>query len=733
MRRLLVPLLFCASAVTGYAEEPVADDLLTAPAVGFENYLVRWWGAPGSEWTRPIYRIARFDTGQFRLHYGIVPGRELSNYSLPYWPIRSFLSIESFPAEITQTPSLSYLGEAGRITTGFVPRSGVELAAYGNTLAVRIRNRSLATPEDTTLPADEPDEKAGALSLSQVFLLEKDATQIPVTAVLENTGSGVLADAAAVLVYEQSFSWGEFAVKRDGSWEPVEAPAAGEAEAFYAYSTGMDRAYTFFADRGSTLSYELASEFNQWRVQIASQAVDLAPGETQTFAHTVAVAAPGPGKPPARALPPLEFTRFQPSSFKTAPVDRPSRVAILDQLVALNSPKARGLNPSSVYPQVLDDLETLRHWGGNMAITHLQVPEHTEAIVQKGHSLGMEVFVSGSGSYKDGPPSFESYYAVSHPEDAIPDGHGQDEDHYYWSHIEPARDFASDFGKPMARAAHHERITYWARCFADKWQGVRRLIQPHAPDSDIWFYAPFPSVPYVDPIDSYAPFLRELVEQLGPGFTVFPFYYGIEYNQAEYMARAWKEAGAERAIFLPMRDFMTRPSQFIRAISAARRGGADGACGFHIAIGKAAPEDQWQWRAILLGAWANFPTADLDAISAIENPADLVEKLATPGLGIRLESEDEADGERLKALAADLPTAHIVSDTQTPGDLTIRVTGHSLLTMAALQLEDRAVLELDGDLLILSGPDAAVRDRAWALLQRFAEVARDEYTARRHD
>src|SRR3972149_5463785 len=84
-----------------------------------------------------------------------------------------------------------------------------------------------------------------------------------------------------------------------------------------------------------------------------------------------------------------------------------------------------------------------------------------------------------------------------------------------------------------------------------------------------------PGIAHIDPLDYYDVFFRKIAE-LGKPLTVFPFYYGVEYNQPEYMVRRWKDAGVHRVVFLPMRGFLTRPSQFIRAITAARRGQADG-------------------------------------------------------------------------------------------------------------------------------------------------------------
>ena len=101
-------------------------------------------------------------------------------------------------------------------------------------------------------------------------------------------------------------------------------------------------------------------------------------------------------------------------------------------------------------------------------------------------------------------------------------------------------------------------------------------VRKHAPSGGVWFYAPSPGMANVDPLDYYDIFFREIAG-LGEPLTVFPFYYGIDYTQAEYMMRRWKDAGVHRAVFLPMRGFMSKPSQFVRAIHrrAPRTSGRD--------------------------------------------------------------------------------------------------------------------------------------------------------------
>lgn len=714
--------------------EPIRDDLLTTPGVAYETYLVRWWGAPGSEMTRPIYRIARFDTDAFELHYGIVPGRALSNYTMPYWPVRSFLSFVDGPAELAQELRFAFRAGTETRNEGFVPRSGVELAPSEGALALRIRNRSIGFPEDITVENAAENVESNPLSLEQLLVLRKNADAVPVRCTVTNTGGAEIEQLSVSVTFAQSFSWGRFGVSDGGAYATVSAPVEGEARTFYAFSEGMKRGYEFIAAEGARLQYALEPEMNAWRVTISYENKMLSPAAAQQFDYALRVLkavpdAAGAFPPPADTTE-LVFTRVQPSSFKTAPVQPERRVSIRDMVANVEQPKVRGLNLNATFPQAFDDLETLRDWGCNLVIANLGGPDTTAQFIERGHALGMEMLLAGRGSYHDGPPSFDAYYEAPRTAEQLPDAHGQDEDHYYWAEIPPALDFEERFGKPMALATQEAKVAYWADCFAEKWRGVQTTLKPHAPDAGVWFYAPFPGVAHVDPIDSYGTFLSVISHGLGDALTVFPFYYGIEYNQCEYMMRRWKDAGARRAVFLPMRAFMTKPSQFLRAITAARRGGADGACGFAFGVSSATPENQWQWKAVMLGALANFPTPDMDAISLMEEPAELVEALGEGGLVLRVVSEAEG----FDAQAALAPVFEALPDARQPAEasetarVTIVVTAKPELAPEAEELwnAQKGFVQFDGATVRISGADATALSSACGLLSRFADIARDE-------
>lgn len=740
MKTAMVTVLAMVVAASSAAAEAIAVDALTVPGVAYETYLVRWWGAPGSELGRPIYRMARFDTDAVQVHYGIVPGRDLADYTMPYWPIRSFLSVVDPPAELAQQISLSYRNAAGGHSVGFTPRSGVELAVKDNGLLVKFRNRSLATPEDVTAAQDAAYQETNPLALEQVLVLRKDSRNVPVQCTLTNVGDADLSEVTVVFIFEQSFCWTRFGAAPEDAYATLRAPASGAAQAFYAWSEGMERGYAIAAGAGTQLTYELLPDMNRWRAQLCCPIGGFKAGAEKVFGFELRALPTVPKRVErpmaARELSELSFVRLQPATFRTAPVVPEDRVALAGVIENLDRPKVRGMNLRAGLPQALEDLETLKDWGCNLVITGLGNFEHTAELIARGHALGLEMLLAGRGAYREGPPDFDAYYASPRTPEQLPDAHGQDEDHYYWDSIAPERTFKTGTGKPMPQATHDEMVAYWARCFADKWRGVREDVRRYAPGAGIWFYAPFPGVAHVDPIDRYRGFMHTLSQELGEDWTVFPFYYGIEYNQVEYMMARWKEAGATRAVFLPMRDFMTLPSQFIRAITAARRGGADGACGFSFSVGDAPPDKQWQWKAVMLAACANFPTPNLDAYCLIEEPAELVESLAKPDVVLRAVSETEGLDPQacLATLHETLPHAKPSASQPTDNALTILLTDKPSEKTntglppvpSVLWTTHKGIVQMSGTTVRLAGADTMALQNACKLLLRFAKVARDE-------
>ena len=686
-------------------------------------YRARWWGAPGSKHGRPIYQVARIDNGCLALRHAIVEGRPLDCYRMPYWSIRSFVSVVNGPAELPCRGHARWALGGKAAAAGFVVREGFDLASTANADVLRITNRGAKAP----------------LRLEQWHVVAKGDPAVQVLVRATNTSGQPMRDVQFQVIYDHDFNWSRLATSDGGAYKPLKAPTEGTASAFLAFSAGMRRGYELIAGDDCRLWCKLDVKLNAWRVALSRSVKEMAPGASATFRYAVRTLGRAPRRPHSprllatEALLALQFRTVTPAAFRTAPIKHDGRVMLPQVIASLARPKVRGLNLRAGVRQVFKDLDTLKDWGCTLVITHLGKREHTAKVIEAGHTLGMEMFLSGRGSFLKGAPSFDVLYATPLPPAQQADSHGQDEDHYYWYATKPTRDFAADFGKPMAQATQDEMVRYWSRCFVDKWKGVLADVRKHAPRGGIWFYDPSPCVAHVDPLDHYDTFFREIAT-LGDALTVFPFYYGIEYSQAEYMMRRWKDAGVHRAVFLPMRGFMSKPSQFVRAITAARRGQADGACGFSFAVGDEKPSDAWQWKAVMLASWANFPTPELGAWCFIEEPAELVEALAACDVTVVSHSTDVgAFAARLdELLPGEAKAAATAPEPLPPGRLCIVVGGPPALPKGAWPYDPRkagpgkGVVQMRGRTVSLCGADAAGVANAMKLLARFAELARAE-------
>lgn len=702
-----------------------------------EVYLAHWWGTEGSVMGRPDYRVSRIDNGELQIHYSISPGRMLGDTIMPYWSIKSVFSFLNVPGELAHRPYATFVEAGEEKKLNFIPRSGIELAQWQGIDVLKIRNRSIGCPEDTT--TDTPE--TNPLMIENVFCIGKNRPVIPIAVRVTNTGSKPLARIVVELNYEQNFNWSDFGVAQSDSYQPTVIPADGKARAFFAYSSGMKRGYEFLTGQYCELLYALTPEMNTWKIVVHGESERLAPGESFEFSYALRILKDIPEKPSfpievsRERLHELPYRRIQPKVYKKAPIQTDGRVMLPQVIADLDKPKIRGLNLRDGFPRCLESLDLLQEWGCNLIVTGIGDPDSTAKLIEKGHQLGMEMFMSGHGNYRTGSPDFSSFYSKSIPISQQPDSHGQDEDHYYWHSIKPSLDFEAEFGKPMAEATHDEKVLYWGRCFADKWKNVMADIEPHTTNQKVWYYVPFPSIAFVDPLDSYDLFLPELTS-LGEPLTVFPFYYGIEYNQAEYMVRRWKDAGGPRVVFLPMTDFLVRPSQFFRVITASRRGQADGMCGFNFPVLDEKPEKIWQWKSVLLAAQANFPTPELDAFCFMEEPAELIEKLAVSDITVVSEKVDVTDfvkrlQERLpgkiyyKESAPNQPKPHHL--TIVIGNLeTLQKQNRSIQLPTSHRDQSKGFIQMQGSTADLCGTDSVGIEHALTLFTRFAELARSE-------
>jgi len=287
----------------------------------------------------------------------------------------------------------------------------------------------------------------------------------------------------------------------------------------------------------------------------------------------------------------------------------------------------------------------------------------------------------------------------------------------------------------VSTATQEEKVRYWSRCLINKWRTTLDEIHKYDPKGKIWFYNPTPGPANIDPLDYYDPFMQE-ISLLGDEITVFPFYYGIDYGHVEYMMRKWKNNGVNRAVFLPGGPSYSKPGQFIRAITSARRGGGDGACGFHVPVSEE-PDQEWRWKSVMLASQTNFPTPDLNAFCFIEEPAELVEALAASDVSICSAGQDNGDFiQRLKEL---LPgkVRGIKKLPEKPlqdGKLYIVIGDNEILQRNDWVYDtgqqdtgsDKGVIQMSGNIVSLSGSGTTGIQNAESLFLRFAELAIDE-------
>jgi hypothetical protein len=687
-----------------------------------ETYKVEWWGCPGSIMGRPIYRILDVRNGEYMARFGSLAGRIMGNYVLPYWPITSFLSMVTPPAELAHQSSVVYT-EGGETETLLLRTGDAIQSHYRADDEPDWVRFQVANPDGWTVLKITNDGSKSPLQMEHYALIPEGLPFIGMTSRVVNLDM-LRSNVRGISTYEQFFNWDEFGTGAGDKYAP--AAESGGGDAFYAMSRTMERGFEFLPMDNCTLSFELDVGSNGWRVDLSCPGIDLDAGEESTFSYQIRLLQDTPGSvvEPVEMPDPigLGYSSILPRDIRSTVVEPYSPTSIRDVIDRLDAPKVRGLNLKATYPDSLDDLDILSKWGCNMIIWYLDHPDHVRRMCGKAHSLGMEALLQGSGGFLN-PPSFEPLKGVEFGEGETPDSFGQDEDHYYWHPLKSLDGFRERFGKDPSLATLEEKATHLSSLFADKWRGVLEDARTINDEAGIWFYTPSPIVVNVDPLDKHEAFIGE-VKKLGTDLTVFPFYYGVDYGQVEYMVRSWKRDNPGRVVFLPMRDFMARPSQFIRAITAARRAGADGVCGFSFAVGESDPGQEWQWKSVMLGSWANFPTPELDAICCIEDSAGLLEQLSRSEVLIAGEeklAEDLAsriDGFIPRGVASQSKKSRKAEK----GQLIIEIG-----TEGCENDPSRGLLAMDGRVVRIDGNRRDGIGRAISLFTKFAELVPYEH------
>ena len=732
---------------------------IDSSANAIETYRVSWWYMPISfglsgNWARPMYGVINIDNGELALRHALIEGRPLGDYRLPYWPITSFVSIYSNSAELAHQSSVSFSVNGKKETFPF--RCG-DPKYRGSDDKISIRMKRInegfelaRIKESDVLKVTNKGSKSPIL-MEHHFVVTKGSHDIPVFIKATNNSNQIIKDLVVEVSYAQDFNWSSFGSDNSQNYQQIKAPACGVTNSFFAFSSGMDRGYEFHQIEGAELSYKLNQEFNAWEVRIKNLSTTLEPGESIVFNYNIRII-----KKPIQQtskmniisreeLDILKFAYIKPVEIKSAPVNPDQRVTIQDMIRNLKIPKVRGLH-CIAGSRALDDLEKLKDWGGNLAIAGPHAGgnvDETRKIIKRGHELGIEMLVTGDGYYTTGlPPKFDHLFSTKLKPMEYPDSYGQDEDHSYWYPVKPTLEFETEFGKPMSAATLEEKVCYWSRCFVDKWRKTLSDVRTKDPEGNIWFYMPTPNLANIDPLDYHDLFLRE-VSNLGDDLTVFPFYYGDDYNQIEYMMRRWKNAGAHRVVFLPGAPTFARPSQFIRAVTAARRGGADGACGFAFSLsvydqfGFVSFDHEWRWKSVMLASHANFPTPELNAYSLLEDPAELVEALAVSDVTVF--SGESDTGEFCQKLEMLIPGQVQLMDSfpEKPppsGQLFVIIGDNTNYNhkkwLNDLQIQDagtnKGIIQMTDNIVRVNGSDLIGLQNAEKLFLRFAEMAKIE-------
>ncbi len=671
--------------------------------------------------SRPIYRVADIYNGSAKIRFAAIPGRPLGNYSLPYWPVRSFISCINPPAELPQVITLGTKERQERIYF----RNGSKAHSHSLREDWDGIDFEVARGEDTVALKATNYGSESPILIENFLSLEGDSPRAVFHTRATNKTEETIPGARMATRFCQDFNWSHFGQSSgDYYWELKSG--AGESRSFYAFSSGMKRGFEFLSAKDCQLAYEVEGPGHEWSVELSHTAMDLAPGESIGYRYTISwldrIPESVSNRPGPTSIDPavLNYRRKRPGVYRKPELVEQG-IGIQNMFAEIWVPKARGLNLRYDFPEGLEDLETLAGWGCNLLITDLGEAEQTRTMIRKAHELGMKAYVQGRGNFASGPPHFDELRKGGLKSPEIPDGFGQDEDHYYWSSVDPLFDFKDIFEKKRSAATQEESVRYWSRCFLQKWRMIREEVRDINPEPGVWFYTPTPGIAHVDPLDYYDVFMDE-VGKLGEDLTVFPFYYGVEYDQVQYMIRRWKDHGLPMVVFLPMRDFMTRPGQFFRSITAARRGGADGTCGFSFSVSACDPGQDWQWKSVMLAAQANFPTPEMRALVNIEEPARLVEALAARRLVLDRRFPEKVET-RLDEL---LPNGAEKKDHRVKGGLEVKIKEEDPGTRIPAIDSGKGMIAMKGESVVLSGGSQCALDASYRLLVRYALLAEAE-------
>ena len=221
-RNLFLSIAGFGVVLSGVQSQP---ELRVPGANNIEVFRSLWWGTLTSKRSRPIYRVASIDNRKMEVRHAILPGRELGDYTMPCWPIRSFVSIVNRPAEIAHCSSAEFSLAGESKTIPFVVRTGFELATFGETDVLRVTNKSSDASGQTINGEFSDLQRREPLLMEHSFAITAHNPSVQILARCTNTSSETLTDVVMNVSYRQSFNWSNFGVGEGMSYRTIQGPS----------------------------------------------------------------------------------------------------------------------------------------------------------------------------------------------------------------------------------------------------------------------------------------------------------------------------------------------------------------------------------------------------------------------------------------------------------------------------------------------------------------------------
>ncbi len=196
-----------------------------------ETYRATWWHLPYSngisgDWGRPTYGVINIENDKLSLRHAILEGRELGDYRLPYWPIRSFVSIYSNTVEVAHRGSVNLTIDSKNRTFPF--RCG-DPKFSGNSMSnQRIEEGfEVSRIKDADVLKVSNKGSESPVLMEHFFIVEKGSYDIPVFIKTTNITDKTINDVVAKVSYSQDFNWSTFGLGSSRGYTNIVAPVSG--------------------------------------------------------------------------------------------------------------------------------------------------------------------------------------------------------------------------------------------------------------------------------------------------------------------------------------------------------------------------------------------------------------------------------------------------------------------------------------------------------------------------